>query len=574
MKGYQYAHVETYAVKPANPNGPGGGQKRRNGDRKWSASDVMKEAEREALASQHVAEGGPPPELLAGDVDSFAELREAHSKAASKTESYVRTQRDGTKKKIRRKLRSDAPTLYTCVVSLPVLTVDALREPELREDCHRIIRAAMDHERARIEAAGGKMMLGVIHWDEEHVHAHFYAIDPERGRVNHLHPGHAAKEAEVARLRDKGSKQEINRAGNRAYCDAMRRWQDDFHRNVFDEAGLLRLGPKARRLTRAEYNRQKEAKAQEAKDRKRQKELAATNAELDAKNAALAQSLAAELERRERLDQREAGLKVKEGDIIERWHKAKVDKQVATTAKVEAVRAKAEAEAYKNAVEIGSDAVLTRQIEYREATEDRREGLGFGPNRPATKAARETLKAAVQPAYDYILGFARRVAGVWKQEDRQKRKEAEHRRQARVLRAAEERAGRKPDPVLGDIAEGRDPDYGPEDFPGAWAVEVGTPVEKVLARLRGIPNLGLRACHRATTDAVLICEDRPDLRGDFERGIFVLEDAAKRRGFDIDTGRHDPSKATDPAEASRYTDQLPDQIAITRRNGARERTRR
>jgi hypothetical protein len=125
MSGYQFAHVEVYSAKGA----PGGQAKRKNGQRAWTAQEILDEAERLELASLHVAEGGPPPEIIPGEVDNFQDLRDAQIKASSKKQSFHYTKKDGTMSQRQRKLRADAASLYTCVISLPVLTKDALADP-------------------------------------------------------------------------------------------------------------------------------------------------------------------------------------------------------------------------------------------------------------------------------------------------------------------------------------------------------------------------------------------------------------------------------------------------------------
>jgi len=85
----------------------------------------------------------------------------------------------------------------------------------------RVMGEAMQHERKRLESLGGRMMMGVVHWDESHVHVHLYGLDLSRGRVDHLHPGRAAKTAFHAAHKGEPAK-DVKKAANTAYCDAMR----------------------------------------------------------------------------------------------------------------------------------------------------------------------------------------------------------------------------------------------------------------------------------------------------------------------------------------------------------------
>lgn len=79
--------------------------------------------------------------------------------------------------------------------------------------------------------------------------------------------------------------------------------------------------------------------------------------------------------------------------------------------------------------------------------------------------------------------------------------------------------------------------------------------------------------HRATLDAVLICRERPEILGDFVRGQEAIEAVAELRGFDLETGKHDPAKAKNKTLAARHSDELPDPIKVVRRDHQRQRVR-
>lgn len=92
-------------------------------------------------------------------------------------------------------------------------------------------------------------------------------LDVGRGKVDQLHPGLIAMQGRTKELAGSGwSEIEICRAGNKAYCQAMRGWQDDFHLGVFRRAGLLRIGPRRLRLDRPEYEGAKKAAADRGRD--------------------------------------------------------------------------------------------------------------------------------------------------------------------------------------------------------------------------------------------------------------------------------------------------------------------
>lgn len=258
------------------------GGTRKNGQKAWTASEILDEVQRLPGSAEHVDPWGESPQIIPGAVATFDELRAAHAAAATVKETFDYTGKDGSKSTRSRKLRKDARSLYTSVFSLPVETAEARRDPMLRERCLSVIEEAIAHERARLESLGGMVLMSVAHWDERHVHAHMLAIDSERGRVNALHPGTAAKEAFVSDPRHRGlmSKKERNRADDRAYKRAMREWQDELHQSVFAPAGLLRVGPRRGRLSRAEYMHAKHAASEQQEDGERQRDLAEREADL------------------------------------------------------------------------------------------------------------------------------------------------------------------------------------------------------------------------------------------------------------------------------------------------------
>lgn len=222
MQGYQFVHMATYSVKGAPGANPESTAKKKSGQRAWTVQEILAEAERQRLASLHVAEGGPPAEIMAGEVSTFDELRTAHATAVERKEVFSYTNKDGSTAMRNRKLRADAPTLHTSIISLPVTSLAALGDPALLSECREVLQSALDQDRRRIEALGGKLMLGVIHLDESHVHAHLYALDLNRGRVDHLHPGKAAKKSFHDQNADTADLKTLRKAGNKLYCDAMR----------------------------------------------------------------------------------------------------------------------------------------------------------------------------------------------------------------------------------------------------------------------------------------------------------------------------------------------------------------
>ncbi len=137
--------------------------------------------------------------------------------------------------------------------------------PDLMNECMELFHQVVRFEKDRLEAAGGQFAMAVVHRDEAHMHIHVYGVDPVRGEITWLHPGKAA----VDNIRrGAGWKKDNVAEQGRAYCDAMRQWQDDIYTSVFRDAGLMRYGPKRFRLPRAEYLQQMAAHEQLAVTRR------------------------------------------------------------------------------------------------------------------------------------------------------------------------------------------------------------------------------------------------------------------------------------------------------------------
>ncbi|HDR9122905.1 TPA: hypothetical protein QDB15_006822 [Burkholderia vietnamiensis] len=149
-----------------------------------------------------------------------------------------------------RKYRADGLCLLAGVVSLPASDQD--RWPAYRD-------AAVEHLR---ELYGDRLRSVVEHTDEAHPHFHFYVVPRPGERFDDIHAGRKAS-AEAA------SRGELKGAQNRAYCEAMRGWQNEFFRSCGMAHGLTRLGPKRQRLSRDEWKAQ-QAQARFSADAKAQ----------------------------------------------------------------------------------------------------------------------------------------------------------------------------------------------------------------------------------------------------------------------------------------------------------------
>lgn len=603
MEGFQYCHMEVYSVKGAPGASSEGIGKRKNGERAWTTADVIAEVTRDPLASLHVVADRPGPQIIPVASKDFAEFRAAHEKAANIKVAFGYTKKDGTNQTRRRKLRADAATLYSSVYSLPVLSEDALKDPKLRAECEAVLQNALEFETSRIEPLGGTVELGVIHWDEDHVHLHILALDRTRGRVDHLHPGRVAKADVHKRLEKDPDRASVNRAANREYCEAMRGWQDDFFKAVSRKAGLLRFGPKRFRLSRADYHS--------------------------------AKKLAALVVENEKLDE-------------ERKVKDVASEQKAKRAEVlfkEADRTKATAQAQVEAIEAGVDALNSGEAAYRPAREDRPENIIFGPNAPVAETERKKLSQRLEPAAKFLIGYGRKLFALRQAEGKlevsrralaeekskhgaaiaaekaklasekakhdeqmsaahedlknqksmhdqamaaaQAKLAAESARHAEELEA--ERAALKseklkqvslarfikkafdqmrktaPAPILALLFPEQDHVYDPADFPDAWAVPKDADAKWVQEHVEAMPNMTLWKISKENIHAERLSYGDPELQAGYAQATKLIASEATERGFNLLDGRHNPKNAKNPEKAKRHTDGNPDPIRVVKK---------
>lgn len=218
--GYQFLHLDSYARHGSKQQRVNKRTGRVTELRKWSAADIAAEAMRDPGACPHV-EKPQPPKVLHGCTPREA-VRLAEEWASARKDAQGRS------------LRIDGLCLAAGVVTLP---------DEQRADWPRFREASVAWLR---EQYGERLRSVVEHVDEANPHLHFYAVPLPGERFEVLNPGRQA----AAQKAQEGAKKG---AQNTAYNEAMRGWQDEFHKAVAAQFGLARLGPKKRRLTRAAW---------------------------------------------------------------------------------------------------------------------------------------------------------------------------------------------------------------------------------------------------------------------------------------------------------------------------------
>jgi hypothetical protein len=271
---YQFIHIETYArststkVKPTKSKFPkadtpqerlaalGGANAPRGMDAfvngqatkkpKATSADVLAEALRDEGHCAHV-EAPLPPVFLLGDEAALRALP-----------LEIERNCEAEKARTGRAPRKDMHVLLAGVASYP---------RELAEQDQASYEKWEKATTKWLQKKYGKDLRVVLrHEDEAHPHIHFFVCSSERVNAKELHEGHVAS----AHLKGKDA---LSKEATQLYNDAMRDFQSAFYAEVGHTAGLLRDGPKRKRMDRSTYKAlQREARERVALDK--QSELA------------------------------------------------------------------------------------------------------------------------------------------------------------------------------------------------------------------------------------------------------------------------------------------------------------
>ncbi len=262
---YQFIHIETYAreastktrptkakaAKASTPqerlaalggaNAPKGMDAFTQADGKGkkakaSVRDVIGEALRNEGDCNHV-EAPQSPTYLVGDLgDMLTLLPEIERKAAAEKERTGKAP------------RKDMHVLLAGVASYPRALADA--DPKGHE---RWEQATVKWLRKKY---GDALRVVLRHEDEAHPHIHFFVLDRHELNAKKLHDGYVAK-----------AKASTPKESVMAFNDAMRDYQSAFYAEVGHGVGLLRDGPKRKRMDRPTYKAlQREARERVALD--------------------------------------------------------------------------------------------------------------------------------------------------------------------------------------------------------------------------------------------------------------------------------------------------------------------
>lgn len=266
---YQFFHIETYSrsastkVKPSKPKAGGKTPATKTPSKvkkpKATVSDVLAELMRDEGHCAHV-ESPQPPNFLYGNEDT---VRAIPLEIEMNIEAH-QAKHGG------RILRKDAHVLLAGVASFPrdKMEADPVRYQKWKD-------SNLDY----LQKKYGKSLKAVVeHLDEEHPHIHFYVMDANLVNAKDLHDGHRAARGLTP----------MTKEYNTVYTNAMREVQTDYYTQVGHPLGLLRDGPKKKRLDRDVWkSRKTEADLRYALDQEADKK----HSLIDSKNAQLDQEL-------------------------------------------------------------------------------------------------------------------------------------------------------------------------------------------------------------------------------------------------------------------------------------------
>lgn len=253
---YDFIHIETYPLNVSAKKGAQTAKESGARDSQQTVKGIVGEAIREPENCPHV-ESPKPPAFLVGTLEEFKKLPET-------LEKRLKTMKNGQG----RAYRKDTHVLLAGTASYPKDGTDF-------EDWKRRTLVFLRSE------YGDNLRHVIEHTDEEHPHLHFYAFSDTEMNARKLHDGC------VAEMKAENEKGERLKASERrkAFAEGCRAYLDRYHHQVGQYFAMDRVGPKRRRLSRAEYNQEKSEK-QRLAEGLRELEQRAQELEAEAKRLA------------------------------------------------------------------------------------------------------------------------------------------------------------------------------------------------------------------------------------------------------------------------------------------------
>ncbi|MBA3916607.1 MAG: hypothetical protein H0X25_22730 [Acidobacteriales bacterium] len=235
---YQFAHYETYAM-----------HSRTN---RSTARGVIAEAERVPTHSKHVTQP-KAPKLLHGCMPSEL-LREI--------ECDVAIAKDRTGKK---KLPKDAQILLAGVVSMPLesqelLDAHAAYVRSGKKERSEALRQYQKWQKLTLawlkQTYGDALRSVVLHYDEKQVHLHYYCANRLTGGTLNLDGLDVAGDAERSLGLGRKARNAGGAARKKVRAEALTAFQESFNQAVGLAMGWARLGPRKRRMSRADWKQE------------------------------------------------------------------------------------------------------------------------------------------------------------------------------------------------------------------------------------------------------------------------------------------------------------------------------
>lgn len=229
---FQFMHIEQYS---------------RKGDSAGRTVDfVLAEASRRPDAIAHVASPKAPTVIYGATID---EVRSLHDQRVAVARVEVK---GGGKARV---IRQDRKTLHTVVMSHPATVAEARSDKAVAQQVLKWEALNIAWLRKQY---GDDLVSVVRHVDEKQCHLHALVVPSSPGmNAADMHPGYVARRKVEASKRPDEDGKALTKRATAAYKAAMRGLQDDYHKDVAQPCGLTRLGPKGRRLTRAEWHAEK-----------------------------------------------------------------------------------------------------------------------------------------------------------------------------------------------------------------------------------------------------------------------------------------------------------------------------
>ncbi|MGJ9417685.1 hypothetical protein ACHAC9_07965 [Massilia sp. CMS3.1] len=220
----------------------------------WSVTDLLSEALRIEEHIPHVLKPEPPGILYACN----DEIRENPLKVADLADEWARSVKEVTG----RAHQKNSPVMANGVISFPRERMDDW--PAFRDASLAWLK----------KKYGERLKLVVEHaTDEAHPHVHYYAVPTKGESFGAVHEGYGESRTTRRNKIEEVGKNAVDKKGKaftkgastgKAYIDAMKGYQDDFHNKVGKYFALARLGPQVEKLSHAEAIRQRNERKAEA----------------------------------------------------------------------------------------------------------------------------------------------------------------------------------------------------------------------------------------------------------------------------------------------------------------------